>query len=273
MTTTNGTTAEPSQVTTMMVRHESRAIEPANFSELMAMAKHAAESRFFGAKNPSQALMLMQAGKDLGLSYTQALRMFHVIEDKPTLSAAGMVAVCIGHPEVCEYVTTVENTDERATVEVKRVGKEPKRATFTMADAQRAKLVKPGSGWEKYPSRMLLARARSFACHEEFEDLLAGLYDPDEIRGSRGESEARHVDVVAAPAPSSPSVADGLPDDPSIDYAAHIELKIRNSADNDELDAAAAWVARAEREQKITPEQAKLLGRLGKGRRAELAKA
>ena len=255
----NGTTVVDAPVA--LVRHkEATAIEPASFTELLSLAKHAAESNFFGAKTPAQALMLMQAGKDLGLSYTQALRMFHVIEGKPALSAAGMVAVCIGHPDVCEYVTTVESTDDRATVEVKRVGKAPQRRSFTMADAQRAKLVKPGSAWEKYPSRMLLARARSFACHEEFEDLLAGFYDPDELTR---EERPRRVEVTPAAPPSAPVV------DETIDYAAQLEVTIKAAADGEELDAAAAWVARAEREKKISLEQATVLAKMGKAKRAE----
>lgn len=181
-----------------LVRVESAVIEPTSFAELRALAKDASDSAFFGAASPQQAIMIMMAGRDLGLSYTQSLRAFHVIEGKCALSADGMVAVCLSHRDVCEYFRVIETSDTQATVETKRVGEENRRLTFTIAEAERAGLVKDKSGWKKWPSRMCLARAKSFLAREVYPDLLMGLYDPDEVRESSDwpPQRPRHVDVT-----------------------------------------------------------------------------
>lgn len=154
-------------------------IEPRDMRELQALAVAAASSKFYGASSPEQALMLLVTGRDLGLSYSQALRAFHVVQGKPVLSSAGMVAVCL-RSGVCEYFRTVETSDTSATVEAKRRGDPARRVTFTIEDARRAGLANRET-WKSYPSRMLLARAQAFAAREVFPDLLLGLYDQDEV--------------------------------------------------------------------------------------------
>lgn len=192
MTTTNGTM---NGHTTALARVEPASIEPTNLGELQTLAKSAAASRFFGAQSPEQALMIMMAGKDLGLSYTQSLRAFHVIEGRPALSADGMVAVCLAHRDICEYFRVVESDDRHAVVETKRVGNPPRKMTFTIEEAQRAGLVKEKSNWAKWPGRMCVARAKSFLAREEYADLLMGLYDPDELRDSAREERNARVTV------------------------------------------------------------------------------
>jgi hypothetical protein len=160
------------------------AIEPANMNELRAMAQAASASRFFGAATPEQALMLMMAGRDLGLSYVQSLRAFHVIEGKPSLSAQGMVAVCL-KSGICDYFEVVERTDQRATVRAKRAGRPEHVMTFSIDDAKRAGLVGKGN-WAKYPAAMLVARAQAALAREVFPDLLLGLYTDDEMSQAHG---------------------------------------------------------------------------------------
>lgn len=202
-----------------IVRVESAAIEPQSMSELQALATAAAASKLFGVSTPEAALLLMMTGRDLGLSYPQALRAFHVVQGRPVLSAAGAVAICLKHKDICEHVRTIESSDTAATVEAKRVGDPPRRVTFTIDDARRAKLDGKDV-WRSYPSRMLLARAQLFVCREVFPDLLLGLYDADEIEGPapspprRVEVEARQV-PAATPTPRSaqnpgPSLFDQL---------------------------------------------------------------
>lgn len=174
-------------------------IEPRDMAELERLAKHAASTGFFGAKSPEQALIVMMAGRDLGLSYSQALRAFHVIEGKPTLSADGMVATCLVRRDVCEWFRTIAVDDKAATVETKRVGQEAQRYTFTMQDAQRAGVTNKPT-WGRYPSRMLLARARAALARDVYPDLLLGLYDPDEL-------ETPPPAPAAAPAPRAQEMA------------------------------------------------------------------
>jgi hypothetical protein len=188
----NGTSAA-------MVVHGAQEIQPATLGELRALAEDAARSKFFGGlETGAQAMMVMLAGRDLGFSYTQSLRAFHVIKGKPCLSADGMVAVCLARRDLCEYFRCVEDTDTAVTWETLRVGASPKRETFTMADAQRAGLV--NEMYRKYPRRMMGARAKSFLARDVYPELLMGLYDPDEIQ------EAPIVQMVPAPPASAPQL-------------------------------------------------------------------
>ena len=155
------------------------AIEPQNLDELRGLAAAAAATKFYGVSTPEQALLVLMGGRELGLSYVQSLRAFHLVQGKPMLSSSGMVAVCL-RSEKCEYFRTVEASDTIATVEVKRRGDPPVRRSFTIEEAKRAGLSNRET-WKAYPSRMLLARAQAFAAREVFPDILLGLYDPDEV--------------------------------------------------------------------------------------------
>ena len=267
--TTNGTAAlatavaERPTVATAMVRHAPQSIEPTSMRELEALAKHAADSRFFGAANPSQAILIMMAGKDLGLSYTQALRAFHVIEGRPALSADGMVAVCLAHKEVCEYFRVVDSSGERATVETKRVGDPARKMTFSIEEARTAGLVKAGSGWAKWPGRMCLARAKSFLARETYPDLLMGLYDDDELRDSVKATMKRVTyDVTTG------EVDDGA--DQTNAAAAKLEAAIRAAETLPELRAAALAVSKASKAEEITKEQRDLLAAIGTERKGQI---
>jgi hypothetical protein len=185
-------------------------IEPQTLSELQTFARTCAESGFFGSLNPQQALVIAMAGRDLGFSYTQALRAFHVLKGKPTLSADGMVAACLARG-VCEYFRPVEVTETSATWETKRHGCEPVRYSFTMQDAERAGLV--SDMYRRHPKRMLSARCKAYLARDVYPELLMGLVTEDEADEIGSKSAARPtaptrpalVVVEAVVEPSAPS--------------------------------------------------------------------
>ena len=72
-----------------MVLASQDAIQPASMSELKELAQWANKSGFLGTQSPEQALLVMMAGRDLGFSYTQSLRAFHVIKGKPSCREIG----------------------------------------------------------------------------------------------------------------------------------------------------------------------------------------
>jgi hypothetical protein len=155
------------------------AIEPATLGELAKLAGTAADSGFFGAQNQAQAMMLMLAGRDIGFSYTQSLRAFHVIKGKPSLSADAMVAVCLSRKDLCVYFRCVESTKVSATWETERVGNDPVRLTFTIEEAKDAGIIT--DMYRKFPARMLSARCKAYLARDVYPELLMGLYDPDEL--------------------------------------------------------------------------------------------
>lgn len=245
----------------MVVRQGgSGGLEPATMAELQQLAKHAADTHFFGAESPAQALLIMMTGKDLGLSFTQSLRMFHVIEGKMSLSADAAVALCVGRSDVCEHFRCVDQTDTKSTWETKRVGGRARTFTFSVEDAKLAGLVKqtkngqPGM-WQKYPGRMCSARAKMFLARDEYPEILAGLLDVDEARDIAAEKRAQRDVPAARPSPSPvPHDADGVvveaetePQPKTLtEVLAWIETAPREAAsESDEtplLSSIAAWV-------------------------------
>ncbi len=181
-------------------------IQVTSMAELRELAEDAASSRFFGAATPEQAICLMLAGKDLGFSYMQSLRLFHVINSKPTLSADALVAIVKAHPS-CEKFHRVSESNAEATWVAKRRGEPEQMSTFTMEDARAAGLLekKAGNNWQTYPKRMLNARAKAFLARDVWPDLVAGLYSSEEMeRPTQVETDVRHV-PEPRPTPVPPS--------------------------------------------------------------------
>ena len=172
-------------------------IEPANLAELQIICKHYSASGFFGHMSPEQALVIAMAGRDLGFSYTQALRAFHVLKGKPTLSADGMVAAVLARG-ICEYFRPLEVTETSATWETRRAGNEPVRYTFTMADAERAGIV--SDMYRKHPKRMLSARCKAYLARDVYPEVLMGLITDDEA------AEIERRNVAPQPTPQSAPV-------------------------------------------------------------------
>lgn len=166
------------------VRREYRpsGFDPANVSEAMEMAKCLVDSRLLPGhiRTPQAAFAIIATGRELGLSPMQSIRMIHVIEGRPTLSADAMVALC-RQAECCRGFRLVESTDRIATWETHREGEpEPVRMSFSIEDAQRAGLASRDT-WKKYPAAMLRARAASALCRAVYQDVCAGLYTEEEI--------------------------------------------------------------------------------------------
>ena len=188
---------------------------PGNFSEAWRLAEIVAAARLApGIATPEQALMILALGADLGLSSMQSIRGIHIIEGRPCPSA-DCLAACVLRSGLAEYFTEVETTEQLSTWETKRKNEaKPRRYTFTIEDAKRAGLTNRGkdpsqNNWNKYPKRMLSARAKAFLVRDVYPDLALGLYTPDEIA-----EQPIHVqsEVVA----SYPSSAEPDPVEPGI---------------------------------------------------------
>lgn len=143
----------------------------------VAPVMHAA--RLFGTKTPEQAMAIMIKGYELGFSLTASFENIHVIEDKPSLSPKGALAMILASPE-CAGITINEDA-KGCTVTMKRRGGFEYTTTFTLDDAKRAGVVKSGSGWEKYPANMCRWRAIGYAADIVFPDVIGGTKRADEF--------------------------------------------------------------------------------------------
>jgi len=166
----------------LMVREP---LTPAVWEMIMGMAPTMHGARLFGVANPAQAAAIMLKGFELGLSLSASFEFVQVIQGRPTLSPRGMLALIMQSP-MCERVTIDDQVDDkgmptRCVVTMKRKGGMEYSASFSMADAKRAGLIKGGGAWESYPANMLRWRAVGFCADVVFPDILGGMKRADEL--------------------------------------------------------------------------------------------
>jgi hypothetical protein len=145
-----------------------------------------------------KAVVLMLAGRDLGLSAAQAVNNIYIVKQRPALKASLMVAL-VKQSDECEYFTDVTPEGEetkRAVFETKRRG-EPsvQRAEFTLEDAKAAELLNDPKrpSWKRFPAAMLRARAASILARKVYPDVTMGYYTKDE---ALDREEAADYEVV-----------------------------------------------------------------------------
>lgn len=182
---------------------------------------------------PNDVFLILLTARDTGIALTTALREFHVIDGKVTLSPKVKLAMVRqqGHGKVYPHQaprdvivrgkakvqlcacgsTAPANGDTEATWHAERAD-EPgilHTSTFTMAMAQRVKAKENGqaitldqkSTWKQYPQRMLSWRALGYLLDDVFSEVGTGLYSPDEMGAVTDEDGNAVIDVVGSAAP------------------------------------------------------------------------
>jgi 5'-3' exonuclease len=163
------------------------ALEPRNGKMLWWYCEELHKSQLYRKFMNADAIMaVVLRGRALGLDMTTSLDVFHVIEGKPTLSAMAIVGLCLTSGRA-EYFDPIEfESDVRATWETKRVGREAKRLTYTIEDAELAGLTRPTkngqpSNWVKRPRPMLRKQAAVELARLVYPDVVSNIYSPDEM--------------------------------------------------------------------------------------------
>lgn len=183
--------------------------------EAIAPAMHA--SHLFGVNSKDQAAAIMLKGFELGLPLAASFEFIVVIQGKPTLIPRGALALLHQSGQL-ESMRITEELDS-CTVYMKRRGGFEYEVTYTIADATKAGLVKPGSAWEMYPSNMLRWRAIGFCADVVAPDILGGMKRADELgavvnaAGDVVEGQWEIKDKPAAPVmppPVAPTLQDLL---------------------------------------------------------------
>jgi hypothetical protein len=178
--------ARPHQALALVNDRENRAlhIPPAEQFEIMKqqatiIAKSGLAPR--AVSTPEAVMTIMFVARELDLPPMYALRNIHMIEGKPSLSAGGQQALVLRAHGDDALVVDEASDEQQAVVWYKRRGWDAaKQVTFTTQDAQRAGLLNKDN-WRKYPAAMLKARAIGIAATIGFPDVLAGIYQPDEL--------------------------------------------------------------------------------------------
>ncbi len=136
--------------------------------------------------NPSDILVAVQFGHDIGISPMTAIQNVMIINNRPAIWGDLMLAVCMRTRfQQGGFIDCIEKYDEEtetAYCTVTRDGREPVTRKFSVLDAKNANLLgKPGS-WQTHRSVMQAHRARTRCLKDMFPDLLKGVSGIEEMR-------------------------------------------------------------------------------------------
>lgn len=168
---------------------------PATLPEKMQYAKALAASGMLPAQyrnQPANLLWALEFASSLELHPMTAITGVHVIEGKPSASAALISALVrrAGHK------LRVRGDDTRAVAQIIRAD-DPEftyECAWTLQRAEQAGLTKK-KVWREYPAAMLKARAITEVAREACEEALSGMhYTPEEL-GANVNAEGMPVDA------------------------------------------------------------------------------
>jgi hypothetical protein len=180
-------------------------IEPLKFIGLMGVAF--CQSGLFGAQNVHQGHVLALACLVEKRNPLELARTYHMIEGKLSMRADAMQAEFERRGGEIQWVD-FGDTGERATAKFTYKKHKNLEISFTIQEAQRARLVKPDSNWAKSPGPMLRARLISKAVRILAPGIVAGTYTPEELNGGLPEeAEPDRVTVAAECVPVEPVAA------------------------------------------------------------------
>lgn len=153
----------------------------------------AASGYFRDVRDQAQAVVKILYGRELGFSPVVSMMGIHVIEGKPSLSS-NLLGTLVKRSGKYDYRVKV-STDTECVLEFLAGMKDARESlgtsSFTIEDAKRANLLKPNSGWLKYPKAMLFARALSAGIRLHCPDVSAcPLYVPEELGATVDEEGA-----------------------------------------------------------------------------------
>ena len=149
------------------------------FADMQQMAKAIADSRLFGLTDVNQVLALGMVAQAEGHAFATAARDYHVIQGRPALKADAMMA---RFQAAGGKVNWEVYTDERVTGNFSHPNGGTLSVTWTIEQARSIGLVKPGSGWQKFPRAMLRSRCISEGIRSVYPGSVTGFYSPEEVQ-------------------------------------------------------------------------------------------
>lgn len=195
----------------------SMGLMPRSLDEGIKLATMLARSSFVPEAfqgRPENIIVALQMGAEVGLAPMQALQSIAVINGRPSIWGDGLLALVMANALYENHEETLDEATLTATATFKRKGKaSPVVATFSKADADKAKLWGKGGPWTNYPKRMLQMRARAFAIRDCFPDVLKGLAVAEEMLDVPASEAARAI--VATTTSAAPATTARIPSETS----------------------------------------------------------
>jgi hypothetical protein len=149
------------------------------FQDMKQMAQAIADSKLFGLTDVNQVLALGMVAQAEGHAFATAARDYHVIQGRPALKADAMMA---RFQSAGGKVDWLEYTDERVSGQFTHPNGGSLVVTWSLEQARSIGLVKPGSGWQKFPRAMLRSRCISEGIRSVYPGSVSGFYSPEEVQ-------------------------------------------------------------------------------------------
>lgn len=177
-------------------------LAPKTLEEAMQLAKLMSDSELVPKDyrgKPGNVLVAVQMGAEIGVSPMQAIQNIAVINGKPGIYGDLGKALLLKNGCKVEMLNPEQAKKEgRGWCKITRPDGRTGEASFSIADAETAKLWKKEGPWTNYPYRMLNWRAFWFAARDAAADLLKGMAGAEELQDIPSESI---VDTTAVPQP------------------------------------------------------------------------
>lgn len=158
---------------------------------ITAIAPTIHKSHLFPVASVEAAAVIMLKGHELGLGLTAAFEFIHIIQGRPSLSSRGALALALQSGELLDMKVEEKHDNGRINacrVWMKRRGGIEYETEFSLADADRAGLIKAGSPWHTYPRYMLKWRAIGAALDVLMPDVIGGLKRAEEFGATINEA-------------------------------------------------------------------------------------
>jgi hypothetical protein len=149
-------------------------------------------------KSSQTAVAVMLMGRELGVPPMAAFSSIDIIDGKPAIKPALMLALAHRTGQLVDRKVTDDG--QCATAVVIRAGMAPVVESFSMKDAERLNLASKYN-WVQQPKNMRKWRALSAALRLAFADVLSGLYSPEELGAELGDEQSVVVEAVVTDPP------------------------------------------------------------------------
>lgn len=201
-----------------------RPLVPTSLDEALQLGRAVVAAKLAprGMETAEACMIAILHGLEVGLSPMQALQRIAVVDGRPTIWGDGALALVQASglaDSITESVDGERPEEWVASCTVLRRGeRQSVTRTFSVKDAQRARLWGKAGPWSEYPLRMLQMRARAFALRDVFADVLGGLY----LREELPDAEDQHGRIppgfpttsgVSSPRMQAPGSSVGIPAD------------------------------------------------------------
>jgi hypothetical protein len=152
-----------------------------------------ASGLFPDIKSQAQAIVKIQAGAELGFAPIYSMQKVYIVQGKIVMAAEAMGALVKKSGKYNYRIK--EYTDENVTLTFYENKEAVFDSPFTMQDARKAGLIKPGSGWEKFPRAMLFSKAMSQGARAVCPEVIGGVYTFEDF-GLEADDEGNVKEMV-----------------------------------------------------------------------------